>query len=158
MKKSIVLTATLLIVLFTAPVQSFAQPTLSSEAAKSFIDFYFYGQGQGVVLADMKICKEIIENECIDEVSPLALELGVPYMVWMMYVVPDGVEEETILLEYKKDGVTERSSEATVKGSVRYRTWKSFRPNRAGNWDIVITYDKKGVIETLKSVTATVNE
>lgn len=135
-----------------------AQTILTSDAAKSFIDFYFNGQGQGVVLADIKLCTEIEENECSGEVSPIALQQGETYMLWMMYVVPQGDEIEDIIVQYNSGGITRKSGQVSVKGSIRYRTWKAFTPNRAGNWDIVVLHDKGGDVQTLKTITTTVNE
>ena len=135
-----------------------AQSILTSDAAKSFIDFYFNGQGKGVVLADIKLCSEVVENECSEEVSPIALQQGETYMLWMMYVVPQGDEVEDIIVQYNNGGITRKSGQVSVKGSIRYRTWKSFTPNRAGNWDLVVLLDKGGDVQTLKSITATVNE
>ena len=158
MKTNVIAGLCLLLFFAASGLNAQAQTSLTSEAAKSFIDFYFNGQGQGVVLADMKICMEIVENECSEEVSPIALQQGVTYSVWMMFVVPQGDEIDDIIVQYNSGGITRKSSTASVKGSVRYRTWKSFTANRAGNWDIVVLHDKGGDVQTLKTITATVNE
>ena len=148
----------LLIFLALPVVDANAQTILTSDAAKSFIDFYYNGQGQGVVLADIKLCNEIVENECSGEVSPVALQQGETYMLWMMYVVPQGDAVEDIIVQYNSGGITRKSGQVSVKGSVRYRTWKPFTPNRAGNWDIVVLHDKGDDVQTLKTITTTVNE
>ena len=139
-------------------VNAHAQSILTSDAARSFIDFYYNGQGKGVVLADIKLCTEVIENECSEEVAPVALQQGQTYMLWMMYVVPQGDEIDDIIIQYNSGGITRKSGQVSVKGSIRYRTWNSFTPNRAGNWDIVVLHDNGGDVQTLKTITTTVNE
>ena len=135
-----------------------AQPVLTPDAAKSFIDFYFNGQGQGAVLADLQICTEIVENECSDPVSPLALEMGVRYNAWMMFVVPQGDEIDDIIVQFNHAGITRVTRELSIKGSIRYRTWRAFTPNRAGNWEIVVLQDAGTEVRTIKTTTVTVNE
>lgn len=135
-----------------------AQPSLTPEDARSFIDFYYNGQGSGIVLADMQLCTEIVENQCDEPVSPIALQMGVTYNVWMMYVVPQGDEIEGLLVHFNHGGLTRITRELSVKGSIRYRTWRAFTPNRPGNWEIMVLYDTGSGVQTLKTLTVTVNE
>lgn len=125
--------------------------------AHRVIDFYYYGKGEGVVLADAKICRGIhdsgaakydCKNEVI-EIGPLkedgsppdifyTIKLGEPIYVWMLYLVPQGAEEE-VFVQFHHDGETEyQSGELTVKGSLRYRTWTRYTPDKPGDWKIEI--------------------
>ena len=46
-----------------------AQTKPTPEAALTFLNFYFEGQGLGVVLADAKVCTKVENNECVDTVN-----------------------------------------------------------------------------------------
>ena len=136
----------------------FAQTKPTSEDALAFINFYFSGQGQGVVLADMKVCTTIEENECTDNVPLTSLKMDEQYMLWMMYVVPKDDKVDNILVQFNQGGITRITKEVSVVGSIRYRTWKSFSLNRTGEWEIKVLHDKPEGVEVLKSITVTVTE
>ena len=140
------------------PLVAFSQPSLTKDAAKSFLDFYYNGQGSGVILADSQLCTEISENECVDPVSPIALQNGVTYNFWMMFVVPQGDEIDGLLVQFNQSGITRSTREISVSGSIRYRTWRGFTPNRTGNWEIVVLHDTGDEVRTLETIVVTVNE
>ena len=153
--------AIVLFVVFVHAVFSsaaYAQPALTPDAAKSFLDFYYNGQGTGIVLADTKICTQIEENECVDTQSPIALQNGETYYYWMMFVVPQGDDIDGVLVQFNQNGVTRSTREVSISGSIRYRTWKSFTPNRAGNWEIVVLHDTGSAVRNVKTQIVTVNE
>lgn len=117
----------------------------SKEAAASVIDFFYSGQGQGVVLAQADLCGEIPtegENryECVDKVSPNALRSGTTYNLRMVYLVPQGDEIDDIQVEYNYGGETTKTDQVDVSGSLRYRTWTAFTPRETGEWTIRITH------------------
>lgn len=143
----------LLTLLFLAvPAVAFAQPKPSPEAARDFLAFYYDGQGRGVVLADTKICAEIVEYECADAVAPAQLKTDTPYHLWMTYVVPQGEEVDDLIVQFNQGGLTRFTREAAVKGSVRYRTWRTFSLNNAGDWEVKILQDHGDRVETLRSL------
>lgn len=118
----------------------------SKEAVASVIDFFYNGQGQGVVLAQADLCGEIPaegENryECVDKVSPNALRSGTTYNLRMVYLVPQGDQIDNIQVEYNHDGETTKTDQVDVSGSLRYRTWTAFTPREAGQWTIRITHE-----------------
>ncbi len=135
-----------------------AQPTLTPEAAQSFLEFYYSGQGTGVVLADAQLCTEITENQCSEPVSPIALQQGETYYLWMMFVVPQGDEVDGIIVQFDHNGITRATGDISVEGSIRWRTWKGFTPNQAGNWEINVFHDLGDDVRTLRQMTVTVNE
>ncbi len=116
----------------------------SGEAAASVIDFFYNGQGQGVVLAQADLCGEVPtegENkyECVDKISPNALRSGTTYNLRMVYLVPQGDEIDDIQVEYIHGDETTKTDQVDVTGSLRYRTWTAFTPRETGNWTIRIT-------------------
>ena len=80
------------------------------------------------------------------------------YMIWMMYVVPRGDEVSDIIVQLNQNGITRFTKDVSVSGSIRYRTWKSFSLNRAGEWEIKVFHDKEDGIEVLNQLLVTVVE
>jgi hypothetical protein len=136
----------------------FAQATLSPESAKAFLDFYYNGAGQGIVLADSRICAKVENNQYEGEISAEAIKKDVSNYLWMTFVVPQETAEAKVIIQFNHEGITRLTREATVKGSIRYRTWKSFRLNQAGEWEIKILFDHGDGMQTLKTQLLTVVE
>lgn len=141
MKK--VLTWSAVVLLLPLAVAALEKPT--SEEAKKFLDFYYHGKGNGVVLVDMKICSSIGEdaenmNECAEEIMPDALKKGNAYYVWMVFLVPNGDEVDGIEIRFNRLGETRTTKETGVVGSIRYRTWRRFVPQSEGKWEIVVVH------------------
>ena len=133
-----------------------AQTKPTPEAAMSFLNFYYKGQGQGVVLADIKISTEIVENECVDTVAIDSLKNGIQYYLWMLYVVPKDDQVDDIIIHFNYGGLTRFTRDVSVRGSIRYRTWKSFILNRSGKWEIKVLHDREDEVETLSTLALTV--
>jgi len=148
------LSLTLLLLL---PLHAAAQEKPSPQEARRFLDFYYNGQGQGVVLAEAKICSDVPREgerqfECVGEVAPNAVRTGTDYYLRMVYVVPRGVEDETILVQYNHQDVTRAVDEVTVSGSIRYRTWTQFNLSQAGTWQFQIMRDAGAEVEELRTL------
>jgi len=144
MKQICILTACLF--LFPLAVAALEKPT--PEEAKKFLDFYYHGKGNGVVLADLKICSSIGEdaenmNECAEEIMPDALKKGNAYYVWMVFLVPNGDEVDGIEIRFNRLGETRTIKETSVVGSIRYRTWRRFVPQSEGKWEIVVVHQEE---------------
>jgi len=131
---------------------TFAQETLSPEAAKSFLDFYFDGQGKGVVLADIQACLDVVEHVCVNPTDTSMLMLGTTYKIWMAFVVPEGDTVETIKVHFIKDGVIKASSDMSVRGSIRYRLARTFAPTEPGAWEIRVVNERNVEIENVGSL------
>ena len=154
---------TLFLFLFLLPLAVFAQNKPTADAAKAFLDFYYTGQGQGVVLADAKVCTEVSREgdnryECVDTVDLNALQAGETYNLWMLFVVPEGDTYEDILVQFNQGGLTRQTKEVSVSGSLRYRTWKSLRLTKVGDWTIKVLHARGDAVEELASLSVTVVE
>lgn len=140
-----------------AALPAFAQLKPSPAAARSVIDFFFNGQGRGVVLADIKVCTEIASNECVNPVDPARLQVNTPYKIWMMFLVPQGEDIRTLSVQFFREGSMAYSRELNVKGALRYRTWRAFQPAEPGRWEIRV-FDNRGIdIETVGLIEARVH-
>ncbi len=154
----VIQTSVLYITLLIVSVNIFAQSKPTPESALSFLNFYYNGQGQGVVLADMKVCTTIEENECANNVAADSLKKDEQYMIWMMYVVPREDKVDNIIVQFNQNGITRYTKLVSVSGSIRYRTWKSFILNRVGEWEIKVFHDMEDRVDVLNKLLVTVVE
>ncbi len=126
----------------------------SPEVVKQVVDFYFHGQEQGVVLADVKLCDNVYtkgeqNNECMVERADTTLARGEETNVWILFMVPNKVEPQSILVQLNHKGMTMSVQRAKVASAVRYRIWKKVRPDRAGVWSVKIFHDNRNRVELL---------
>ncbi len=154
---------------FLFPAFLAAQDIPTSDEVRRVMEFYNDGQGQGIVLIDSKVCQEInkegpekfnCKNEIIEFVkgsdasAPPEVKhktkVGESLFIWMAYMVPKG-DEENIIVQYNRSGITRRSSNLAVKGSIRYRTWSKFTPRKEGNWEVKILHDTGDAPKELNS-------
>lgn len=138
-------------------------PKPPSKAAASVIDFYYNGQGQGVVLAKARICEEVPREgdqkySCVGETDPGTVKSGTTYALHMIYLVPRDESIDNILVQYNRGGITRDTDQVSVSGSIRYRTWEQFTFDTTGDWQIKILHDRAGGVETLQTLDVTVSE
>jgi len=156
MKRIIVLSIALL-------VSSLAHGKPSPEVVKQVVDFYFQGQEQGVVLADTKLCDNVYtkgeqNNECMAERPDNTLSRGEETNVWMLFMVPNKLEPQKILVQLNHRGMTMSVQRASIASALRYRIWKKVKPDRAGDWTVKIFHDRGDKVELLKEMTLKVVE
>ncbi len=135
----------------------------SPETAREVIDYYFNGQEQGIVLADIKLCEDVYgegesKNECKNELKPNALEKNKPFMVWMMFMVPSGMDPQEVMVQLNHGGMTMDVETARVASSVRYRIWRKVSLDRTGKWTIKIAHDDGQNINVLDEFNVEVKE
>lgn len=160
----------------TIPFLLAAQDIPTPAEAQKFLEFYYNGKGNGAVLVESKLCKDVhkegnLKYECKNEIiefGPLTddgtppevfhkINKGDSIYVWMAFLVPVGAEEK-IFIQYSKDGSAKRKSRMMkVQGSVRYRTWSKFTPSSAGDWNIDIFLNDEIEPVQLSSFVLTVN-
>ncbi|HEU4759171.1 MAG TPA: hypothetical protein VFT91_04225 [Dehalococcoidia bacterium] len=129
----------------------------SADCVKSFWNFYFNGKGQGLVLAEAKLCLEVAKDgpnksECIKEVPAEGVKPGTMINVWQAYLVPNGDTIEDMSIQLKLGDQIRETKDVKVNGaSIRWRSWNAFRIPKAGTWTINILRGS----ETLKSLQLT---
>ena len=138
MKKFILLVA--LLALGSASVA--AQDRPSAEEARKVVDYYYHGQGRGVILADHFLCTEVAlegeaKNDCRVRHELPAVDQGAEMLLWMNFLVPSGDEAEILVL-FSRKGRVRSTAPIAVKGAVRYRTWKKIPTAKAGEWQVTI--------------------
>ena len=137
MKKII---SALAIASFCVPLTALTQDKPTPEEARKVINYYFNGKGQGVVPMDFKLCKEIsqkgeMKNECITEITDKKIAKGEEAYLWMNFLVPAG-EEAKILLQYSRKDMVRNTSNVSLGGATRFRTWKKIPTGTAGDWKV----------------------
>jgi len=137
------------------PLTLQAKPT--PDEVKRVVDYYNNGQDEGVVLADIKLCESIgtegeAKNECQNELDASTMTVGQPVMVWMNFMVPVGMKEQEIMLQFNYQGVTRDVQKATVSNAMRYRVWRKVKFDRAGDWTATITHDNGQSTEVLREM------
>ena len=156
--KKLIFTLSLVFMVFISVTNTLAQTKPTPEAAMSFLNFYYEGQGQGVVLADVKVCTQVEQNDCVGNKEFNSLIKGIQYYLWMLYVVPKDDEIDDIIIQFNQRGLTRFTREVSVSGSIRFRTWRLFTLHHAGEWEVKVLHDKGTEVETLRTLTLTVIE
>lgn len=108
--------------------------------ARKVINYYFNGKGQGAVPMDYKLCKEIsqqgeMKNECVAEIADKKVAKGEDAYIWMNFLVPAG-EQSKILVQYSRNNKVRNTSNISLGGATRFRTWKKVPTGTAGDWKI----------------------
>lgn len=132
-----------LLILLAGAAPATAQTPPTPEEAQRFLDFYYNGQGEGVVLASARICRDVPRDgqrayDCAGEVPLDAVPTGEPLYLRMVYLVPQG-DEADITVRYLRDGTARDTDTVSISGSIRYRTWTLFTLDEAGPWQFAIS-------------------
>ena len=127
------------------PLVGAAQERPSADDVRLVVDYYYRGQGQGVVLAEHFLCTEVStegadKNDCRLKHDLPAVPLGSEVVLWMNFLVPSG-DEGDILILYSRQGRVRDTTQVTVKGAVRFRTWKKIPTARTGEWTVTIVQE-----------------
>ena len=149
------------LILFCLSTASFAAEMPTNAEAQKVLDFYYNGQGMGVVLMESKICSEVIKegdnkNECTDDMTDQPINKGESVNVWMAYLVPKGDEGIKIIMQFEQGGITRMVKNLTLSGSIRFRTWRKVSFNKTGNWTVKVFHDRGTEVDLLKEMTLTV--
>jgi hypothetical protein len=157
MKRTAVLSITLLL---SSIAYAHAKPT--PEQIKDVIDYFYSSHSDAVTLTQVKLCDDVYTEgdhkyECMSERTGNSLKSGDEAYVWMMFMVPDKADPQTIMVQVSHDGVPMSVERTTVKSALRYRTWKKIKPDRAGKWKVKIFHDKGDDVALMKELTFTVS-
>ena len=127
------------------PFAALSEDKPTPEEARKVINYYFNGKGQGVIPMEYKLCKEIsqkgdMKNECITEISDKKIAKGEEAYIWMNFLVPAG-DESKILLQYSRKNMVRNTSNVSLGGATRFRTWKKIPTGTAGDWKLSLTQE-----------------
>lgn len=127
------------------PLMAVAQDKPTPEEARKVIYYYFNGKGQGVVPMEFKLCKEISQqgetkNECVSEIVDKKVAKGEDAYLWMNFLVPAG-EKSKILVQYSRKNMVRDTSNVSLGGATRFRTWKKIPTTTAGDWKVSVVQE-----------------
>jgi nucleoid-associated protein YgaU len=116
----------------------------SPEAVNAVWDFWFRGQGGGVVLADARLCLEVARDgadrfACAREVDAAGVPAQTNVYAWQAYLVPQGDQVEDITVQLYLGDTLRETKDVQVKGDgIRARNWTALRFAKPGAWRVVI--------------------
>jgi hypothetical protein len=115
----------------------------SAEEAKTTVEYYLKGQGQGPILLDAMLCGEVAKdgpdkNECITPLPPDGVKANSKVSLWQAYLVPQGDTVEDVRVQVKQGDIVRETKDMKLVGSPRTRQWTNLRLNKPGNWNISI--------------------
>lgn len=132
----------LLVLIISWPLAGFAQERPAAEEVRKVVAYYYQGQGQGVVLAENYLCTEVStegadKNDCRVKHELPVVTQGAEVLLWMNFLVPSDDMAEILVL-FKRQGNVRDTARLTVKGAVRYRTWKKVPTDKTGEWTVTV--------------------
>ncbi len=158
MKKLIILS--ILIAFLPALCLAFDKP--SSNETKKVMDYYNEGKGNGAVLVDYELCREMgkdddNKNECVLSLSGNDIKVGEEIYLWMNFMIPvDDMAD--IIITYTRNNRIRKTQEITLKSAFRYRTWKKIATDKPGQWTIKIFQELEDKDIDLGSLTYAVKQ
>ena len=158
MKKIILLICTALI-----SFSAYAVDVPSSSEAKKVLDYYYKGQGQGVVLVESILCSEIDKegdnkNNCADKLDSAEIQTKQKLNLWMAFLVPNNDPVQNIIIQFEHNGIARMVKNVQVSGSIRYRTWRKVSFSKTGIWTVKIIHDKGDDVQLLDTLNITVSD
>jgi hypothetical protein len=147
--------------LLSAMLPATAAPPPSPDAARSVIDYYF--TGDTVLLVDARLCNRVAEagpdsHACEAPRADALLETGETTYLWLLLMVPEPLESQTIVIQFVQDGTAFSVQRATVTPSLRYRLWKKLRFDQPGDWQIRVLHERDGTLQPLGEMDVRVRE
>ena len=138
MKKLLFLAVMIVLSIQTAA----AQDRPAAEEVRQVVDYYYNGQGRGVILAEHFLCTEVAlegddKNDCRTKHALPAVAQGAEMLLWMNFLVPSG-DEADILVLFARKGHVRSTAKIAVKGAIRYRTWKKVPTAKVGEWQVTV--------------------
>ena len=130
--------------------------------ARNVVDYYFNGQGQGAVLMDYRICSIVApegedKHECREPLEATAVPLGKDVFLWMNFLVP-AEDQAEILVSFARNDRVRKTADVTLKGAIRFRTWKRIPTDKPGKWIVTIVQEMPDQDLELATIEYTVNE
>jgi len=78
------------------------------------------------------------KNECASEAPSDGVEKGTSVTVWTAFMLPQAEVSRDLMIQVKHGDVVRPTKDISIRGSLRYRTWRTFRLNKVGTWTFTI--------------------
>jgi hypothetical protein len=124
------------------PALTFAFDKPSSKETKKVMDYYNNGKGDGAVLVDYQLCREMgkeeeNKNDCALSLSGDDIMVGDEVYLWMNFMIPVD-DHAQIFLSYTRNNRIRKTQEISLQSAFRYRTWKKIDTGKPGQWTIQV--------------------
>lgn len=128
--------------LLCVPFAAMAQDKPTAAEVRKVIDYYYMGKGKGVIPMEYKLCQQVSEkgdnkNNCEIELPAGKIPKGQEAYLWMKFLVP-AEDQAKILLQFSRNKLVRDTSNVSLSGATRYRTWKKIPTDTTGDWSINI--------------------
>ena len=135
----------IVLAILVLPIAAWAADRPGAQDTRTVVHYYFNGQGQGAVLMDYRVCSEVApegedKHECRRQLDAAAIPLGEEAFLWMNFLVP-AEDQADILISYARNERVRKTADVTLKGAIRFRTWKRIPTDKPGKWAVTIVQE-----------------
>ncbi|MDX2014243.1 MAG: hypothetical protein SFW67_28850 [Myxococcaceae bacterium] len=141
------------------PPPAAAAPPPSADEIKRVLEYQDNGKDRGPALLDVVPCLKVDQTKgsptqftCIEPVTG-AVKKNTTVNAWVQFFCPKGGKYEDLKIQWLLGNEVRQTTDITVEGLARTRTWRAHTPPKAGKWTIKII---RGESTELGSATFTV--
>lgn len=156
------LTAAIAVLFATAalaqePAAATPPPAPTADEINKVLDYQDNGKDAGPILLKIIPCTKVdnakgpTQFTCIEPITG-PVKKGTTVNAWVQFFCPKDGKYEDVQLQWQLDGQTRTTTDVTVSGVGRTRTWKASTLSKPGKWTIKFTRGDK----ELGSATVTV--
>lgn len=138
-----------------------AGPPPSADEIKRVMDYQDNGKDRGPALLDVVACLKVDQTKgsptiftCIEPVTG-PVKKATTVNAWIQFFCPKGGKYEDLKVQWLLGNEVRQTTDFTVEGLARTRTWRAHTPPKAGKWTIKIV---QGEGKELGSTTFTVTD
>jgi hypothetical protein len=131
----------------------------SADEINRVLDYQDNGKDSGPVLLKIQPCNKVDTKKGSDTqftcIEPITgnVKKGSTVNAWLQFFCPKGGKYEDVSLQWLLDGAVRTTTDVTVEGTGRTRTWKASTLSKPGKWTLKLV---RGATE-LGSATVTVD-
>lgn len=136
-----------------------AQPPPPAEEIKRVLDYQDNGKDRGPALLDIVPCNKVDQAKgsptqftCIEPITG-PVKKGTTVNAWVQFFCPKDGKYEDLKIQWLLGSEVRQTTDITVQGLARTRTWRAHTPPKAGKWTIKVI---QGESKELGSATFTV--
>ncbi|MER2567065.1 MAG: DUF2914 domain-containing protein [Myxococcaceae bacterium] len=144
-----------------APAAPAGPPPPSADEIKRVMDYQDNGKDRGPALLDVVACLKVDQTKgsptiftCIEPVTG-PVKKATTVNAWIQFFCPKGGKYEDLKVQWLLGNEVRQTTDFTVEGLARTRTWRAHTPPKPGKWTIKIV---QGEGKELGSTTFTVTD
>jgi hypothetical protein len=127
-----------------APAAAPAGPPPTADEIKRVLDYQDNGKDRGPALLDVIACGKVDQTKgsptqftCIEPITG-PVKKGTTVNAWVQFFCPKGGKYEDLKIQWLLGSEVRQTTDFTVEGLARTRTWRAHTPPKAGKWTIKI--------------------